>query len=126
MAIFREANAGHLVVVSSVSALRGMPGAIAVYAATKAGVAALAEGIRSDALGTPIKVSTIYPGYIRSEMNEQVAHRIRFIVDTEPGVRAMVTAIEREPAKAIVPGWPWRVMAPAIRHLPLGIVRKLS
>jgi short-subunit dehydrogenase len=126
MAIFREANAGHLVVVSSVAALRGQPGAITVYAATKAGVAALAEGIRSDALGTPIKVSTVYPGYIRSEMNEQVAHRIRFIVDTEPGVRAMVTAIEREPAKAIVPAWPWRVMAPAIRHLPLGIVRKLS
>jgi short-subunit dehydrogenase len=126
MAIFREANAGHLVVVSSVSALRGMPGAIAVYAATKAGVAALAEGIRSDVLGTPIKVSTIYPGYIRSEMNERVAHRIRFIADTQPGVRAMVSAIEREPAEAIVPAWPWRVMAPAIRHLPLGVVRKLT
>jgi short-subunit dehydrogenase len=126
MAIFRAANAGHLVVVSSVSALRGMPGAIAVYAATKAGVAALAEGIRSDVLGTPIKVTTLFPGYIRSEMNERVAHRIRFIVDTEPGVRAMVAAMERERSEAMMPAWPWRVMAPAIRHLPLGIVRKLT
>jgi short-subunit dehydrogenase len=126
MATFREANAGHLVVVSSVSAMRGMPGSLTVYAASKAGIAALAEGIRSDVLGSPIKVTTLFPGYIRSEMNERVAQRVRFIVDTEPGVRAMVTAIEREPAEAVVPAWPWRVMAPAIRHLPLSIVRKLG
>ena len=103
MTIFREAGAGHLVVVSSVSAMRGMPGSITVYAASKAGIAALAEGIRSDVLGSPIKVTTLFPGYIRSEMNERVAQRVRFIVDTEPGVRAMVAAIEREPAEATVP-----------------------
>lgn len=125
MSIFREANAGHLVVVSSVSAMRGLPGPITVYAATKAGVASLAEGIRSDLGRSPIKVTTLFPGYIRSEMNERIAHRLRFITDTEPGVRAMVAAIEREAARAIVPAWPWRVVAPAIRHLPLGAVRKL-
>jgi len=124
--LFREANAGHLVVVSSVSALRGLPGSMTVYAATKAGIAALAEGIRSDLLGSPIKVTTLFPGYIRSEMNERVAQRVRFIVDTEPGVRAMVAAIEREPAEAVVPTWPWRAIAPAIRHLPLRLVRKLG
>jgi short-subunit dehydrogenase len=126
MTLFREANAGHLVVVSSVSALRGMPGSITVYAATKAGIAALAEGIRSDLLGAPIKVTTLFPGYIRSEMNERVAQRVRFMADTEPGVRAMVAAIEREPAEAVVPAWPWRALAPAIRHLPLRLVRKLT
>jgi short-subunit dehydrogenase len=126
MTLFREANAGHLVVVSSVSALRGMPGSITVYAATKAGIAVLAEGIRSDVLGSPIKVTTLFPGYIRSEMNERVAQRVRFMADTEPGVRAMVAAIEREPAEAIVPAWPWRALAPAIRHLPLRLVRKLT
>src|SRR6266511_3128604 len=75
MEIFRAANAGHLVVIASVSALRGMPKTITAYAATKAGVAALAEGIRMEMLNKPIKVSTIYPGYIRSEMNEQVEGR---------------------------------------------------
>lgn len=125
MGIFRAANAGHLVVVSSVSALRGLPGPITVYAATKAGVATLAEGIRSDLHGSPIKVTTLFPGYIRSEMNERIADRLRFITDTEPGVRAMVAAIEREAARAIVPAWPWRALAPAIRYLPSGVVRKL-
>ena len=44
--IFREQDAGHFVMVSVVSALRGMPGNITTYAATKAAVAHLAEGLR--------------------------------------------------------------------------------
>ena len=43
---FYERKAGHLVVISSVSAMRGLPSAITTYAATKAAVAHLAEGIR--------------------------------------------------------------------------------
>ena len=46
MEIFRAQKAGHLVMISSMSAMRGMPKTITTYAATKAGVAALAEGIR--------------------------------------------------------------------------------
>ena len=73
MEIFRAQKRGHLVFISSMSAMRGMPKALNVYAATKAGVAHLAEGLRSEMQATPdldIVVSTIYPGYIRSEMNE--------------------------------------------------------
>ena len=42
----------------------------------------------------------IYPGYIRSEMNEHVQQKTRFMVDTETGVRSMVEAIEKRRAKA--------------------------
>src|SRR6266508_2888505 len=122
--IFRKQNAGHLVMVSSVSAFRGLRGNINTYAATKAGVASLAEGLRSELLGKPIKVSTIYPGYIRSEMNERVKHA-PFIVDTETGCKAMVAAIEKERAKASVPFWPWAPLGVLIRNLPLSWVRKL-
>jgi NADP-dependent 3-hydroxy acid dehydrogenase YdfG len=65
MEIFRAAGAGHLVVVASVQAVRGFPGTMTTYAASKAGLAALAEGIRCDVIGTPIKVTTLLPGYIR-------------------------------------------------------------
>lgn len=65
MQIFRTADggrgAGHLVVVSSVSAVRGMPKSMTAYAASKAGVSALAEGIRADMIGTPITVTTLLP-----------------------------------------------------------------
>jgi len=127
MEIFRAQKRGHLVVISSVTAMRGMRKTITTYAGTKAGVASLAEGIRHEMLGEPdldIRVSTIYPGYIRSEMNERVSHT-PFMVDTEPGVRAIVAAIEKGSASARVPTWPWLPMGTALRHAPLGIVRKL-
>ncbi|MFA5940367.1 MAG: SDR family oxidoreductase [Sinimarinibacterium sp.] len=123
--IFREQNAGHLVTISSMSAMRGMPKNLTTYAATKAGLAALTEGIRADLQRTPIKVTTLFPGYIRSEINEKV-QKTPFMVDTETGCRALVKAIEREPAKACVPWWPWTVMAFLMRHLPLSIVAKLG
>jgi short-subunit dehydrogenase len=107
------------------SAMRGMPGSITVYAATKAGVAALAEGIRADVLHSPITVTTLFPGYIRSEMNERVAHKVWFMADTEAGVRAMVDAIEKEVATASVPAWPWRPLGFALRHAPLRLVRRM-
>ena len=69
MAVFRAQGAGHLVMISSMSAMRGLPRSMTTYAATKAGVAHLAEGLRNELHGTPIKVSVIYPGWIESEMN---------------------------------------------------------
>ncbi len=125
MRIFYAAGQGHLVVVSSVSAVRGMPSAMTTYGATKAGVAALADGIRSDVLRSPITVTTLFPGYIRSEMNERVEHKVKFMVDTETGCRAMVDAIEREVDEAFVPRWPWAINARVMRYGPLGVVRKL-
>ena len=123
MEIFRRQNAGHLVVVSSMAALRGLPGAVTAYSATKAGLSALAEGIRVDVTGTPITVTTVLPGYIRSQMNPRPG---RLISDTEPAVRAMVAAIEREPRRAYVPSWPWRVLAPVLRHLPARLLKKAT
>jgi short-subunit dehydrogenase len=123
MEIFREQGAGHLVMISSMSAMRGMPKAGTVYAATKAGVATLAEGLRVEMLGKPVKVSVIYPGYIRSEMNERVKNA-PFMVSTEKGVRAIVEAIEKEKAHAKVPAWPWVPMGVLMRYAPLSLARR--
>jgi short-subunit dehydrogenase len=122
--IFRAQNAGHLVMISSVSAMRGMPGSITTYAATKAGVAHLAEGVRADVLGTPIKVTVLYPGYIRTEMNDYL-DKVPFMVPVEKGVASMVDAIEKEKASTPVPPWPWAPLGFALRHLPLPIARRL-
>ncbi len=123
--IFRRQQRGHLVMISSMSAMRGMPGNITTYAATKAGAAALAEGIRADLLRSPIRVSTIYPGYIRSEINEKVKNT-PFIVDTATGCRALAAAIEKEKAEACVPAWPWTLLGLAMRNFPLKLVARLN
>lgn len=128
MEVFREQRRGHLVVVASVAATRGLPGAVTTYAASKAFVASLAEGIRHELLGRPdldITVSTISPGYIRSEMNERVRDT-PFMADTVTGVRAMVEAIEARKATALVPAWPWVPLGTAMKHLPLPVVRRMT
>jgi len=125
---FYERKSGHLVVVSSISAMRGMPSSMTAYAASKAGIAHLAEGIRSDLErkgGHDIAVTTLFPGYIASEMNEKVQQQTKLMVDTRTGVRSMVKAIEAEVAEASVPAWPWAPLGVVMKHAPLGIVRRL-
>jgi short-subunit dehydrogenase len=125
MEIFRAQDAGHLVMISSMSAVRGMPRSMTTYAATKAGAAHLAEGLRTELYGTPIKVSVIYPGYIASEMNGQVPAEQPLMVSTEKGVRAIVAAIEKEKPSAAVPALPWAPLSVVMRHAPLPVLRRM-
>src|SRR5690606_1078174 len=125
---FYARGTGHLVVVSSMSAMRGMPSSMTTYAATKAAVAHLAEGIRSDLIGRKghdIAVTTLFPGYIESEMNAKVEQEQRLMVDTETGTAAMVRLTEKEVTASAVPAWPWAPIGVVMRHAPLSVVRRL-
>lgn len=121
--IFRAQNAGHLVLISSMSAIRGLPKAQAAYSASKAGLSALGQGLQAEFAGTPIKVSVLLPGYIETDINRGV--KAAMMTGTEKGVAAMVSAIERESAWAPVPSWPWLPIAVALRYLPSGITRRM-
>ena len=125
MEIFRAQNYGHLVTISSISAVRGFRRAMTVYAATKAAITSLSEGIRIDVMNTPIKVSCVHPGFIRSEINEKVK-TVPFIVDTETGCKALVKAINKEKANSFVPTWPWSFLHWILRIAPLSTIRKMS
>ena len=123
--IFRKQNHGHLVMISSVSAVRGFRRALTVYAATKAAVSNMMEGIRVDLLNSPIKATTIHPGFIRSEINEKV-EKVPFMVDTEVGCKAIISAIEKEGANYFVPSWPWSIMARVMKLVPLSMLKGMS
>ena len=125
MQLFRGRNAGHLVVVASVASVRGARGNVTTYAASKAAAAHLAEGIRLDVMNTPIKVTTLMPGYIESEMTAK-SGKTPMLASADKGHRAMVSAIEKEPAEAFVPWWPWTAMATVMRFAPLPLLRKFG
>lgn len=120
MEIFREQNSGHLVLMSSVSGVRGFRGPINVYAATKAAVASLAEGLQLDTKGKPINVSNIMPGYILTDINRETKNA-PFRVDLETGVKALVKAIDSEVRRAYVPWWPWTPLSYVLKALPFGL-----
>ncbi|GGE64487.1 short-chain dehydrogenase [Streptosporangium jomthongense] len=126
MEIFRKQNRGHLVTVSSVTAVRGMPGNVNTYAATKVGLAALSEGLRVELAKakSPIKVTMLYPGYIRTEINEKVKNT-PFIVDADTGCKAMVKAIESGKRESFVPRWPWTPIGFVLRRLPVSVLARL-
>jgi short-subunit dehydrogenase len=124
MELFRAQGAGHLVVVSSVAGIRGMRQTRTAYGASKAALNSLAEGIRSDVHGSRIVVTTILPGFIATDIN--VGRRGPFTVDLDKGVDALTAAIEREPARAYVPEWPWRPVSKLLRVLPLPVLRRVT
>lgn len=125
MEIFRERNAGHLVTISSVSAVSPYRRALTVYAATKAALTSMTKGLAIDVMDTPIKITAIHPGFIRSEINEKVK-KVPFIVDTETGCKAMVKAIEKEGESYFVPAWPWAWLQYILRIAPKSILKKMS
>jgi hypothetical protein len=68
-------------------------------------------------------VTTIFPGYIESEMTAEDAPP-RLIVSNEKGVVALMKAIDAERAQAQVPPWPWVPLGFIMRHAPLQTVSK--
>jgi len=81
--------------------------------------------LRIDLLKSPIAVTTIHPGFIRSEINEKVKST-PFMIDTETGCGAILKAIEKEGDSYYVPAWPWNIMAFVTRHAPLSFMAKMS
>ncbi|MGH3413773.1 MAG: SDR family oxidoreductase [Marmoricola sp.] len=126
METFRAQGHGHLVMISSMSAMRGMPRNMTTYAATKAGVAHLAEGIRAEFHDEPIDVTVLYPGFIASEMNDRDRGSTPpLMASTARGVRSMVAAIEKRVDSACVPRLPWAPLSVVMKHAPLGVYRRL-
>lgn len=58
--LFRQQQRGHLIVISSIVGRRGIP-YMGPYCATKFAQVGLAECLRAELDGTPIKVSVVYP-----------------------------------------------------------------
>jgi short-subunit dehydrogenase len=123
--MFKAAGGGHLVLISSVLGNKGVPGVKAAYAASKAGVTSLGESLRAEYLSGPIKVTTLEPGYIESEMTAKSASTL-LMVDNETGVKAMVDAMEREAGRAAVPWWPWGPLVQLMRVLPPRLAKRFA
>jgi short-subunit dehydrogenase len=123
--IFTRQGYGHLVLISSVLSNKGMPGAKASYAASKAGLSSLGESLRAQYVRSPIAVTVLEPGYIESEMTAKTA-KTMLMVDNRTGVAKMVNAVEKEKGRAIVPGWPWIPLVALLRVLPPRLAKRFA
>src|ERR687892_1794961 len=62
LAHFREQNRGHMILTSSISGRRALPGSL--YSCTKHAVTAMGEALRQEVSDTDIKVTLIEPGMV--------------------------------------------------------------
>ena len=85
-------NAGHLVAVSSLAAFRGMPGHSA-YCASKAALHVFMESLRVDLRGTGVRATTVYPGFVKTEMTAKNRFPMPFLVELSDAVRTMARGI---------------------------------
>ena len=67
---FREKKSGHIAVVSSVAAYRGLPAASG-YCASKSALTSLAESLYFDFKRYNVKVSVISPGFVKTPMTDK-------------------------------------------------------
>jgi NADP-dependent 3-hydroxy acid dehydrogenase YdfG len=81
--VMKEQKSGHIINVSSVYGHKVVATG-AVYCATKHAVRAISEGLRQEVKDYNIRVTTISPGAVRTELTEHI---------TEPGLAAEVSDV---------------------------------
>ena len=121
--LFREQGRGQLVGISSVAALRGIPGQGA-YSASKAGFSKYLEALRCETFKENISITELAPGYIDTDLNRSLASR-PFVVSAEKGTRIMADLIERKVSSRYVPPWPWTLVAQFMKLLPISMLRRM-
>ncbi|WP_165008501.1 SDR family oxidoreductase [Neisseria yangbaofengii] len=67
-------QSGHIINLSSVAGLKVASGVGTVYSATKFAVKTIAEGLREEVAGDNIRVTTLYPGAIQTELTQSIQH----------------------------------------------------
>jgi short-subunit dehydrogenase len=98
----RARRSGVIAGIASVAGYRGLAGAEA-YGATKAGQINLLEALRINVAGDGVRVVTICPGFVRTELTARNAFPMPFMIDADAAGRAICGGLERERTELIFP-----------------------
>lgn len=122
-----ERKRGHLVGISSIAAYGGLP-RLGAYSGTKAYLATFLQGLRHDAQKLGIIVSSIHPGYVKSEMTADMKTPPPFLMETADAVEHIGAAILRGAESYTFPwqmGLGMRTLASLPRPLFEAALRKM-
>jgi hypothetical protein len=124
VAIFRQQGFGHIVGMSSFSAFRGIPGS-AAYSASKAALTNYLQAVGTELFRKKdIKVTAIHPGFIRTEIDENI-DKFPFVIDADKAAKTMANAIEKGKSDVVVPRWPWAALRSVMPKLPEFVIAKI-
>lgn len=125
---------GFVLITCSLASFAHQPGHTA-YAASKAGLEAMANALRTELAGTGVRVGTLHPAWIATGMvTEKDEHQLAFgrfrralrppfdgLAPVEELVPAIVRQLERRAARVVFPraGWLAHVFRPLLTTAPL-------
>ncbi len=116
VAPMRSRGQGSLVGIASVAGFRGLPGATA-YSASKAAAIRYLEGLRVELRGTGVRVTTICPGYIATEMTRRNPYPMPFIIPADDAARRFARVIAAGRSYAVIP-WQMAIVGRILGVLP--------
>jgi short-subunit dehydrogenase len=93
---------GHVVGVASVAGYRGLVGAEA-YGATKAAQINLLEGLRAAVSRKGVSVTTVCPGFVRTDLTEGNDFPMPFMIEPDEAARAICDGLERGRPEIVFP-----------------------
>jgi len=100
-----ERRRGHLAVISSLAAYRGLPKS-AAYCSSKAAISSLFESLRLDLRPKGIDVTIIHPGFIKTPLTAGRTKKLPFLLEADEAAKIMIRAIEKRKKSY---AFPWRL-----------------
>lgn len=117
-------RSGHVVGIASVAGYRGLAGAEA-YGATKAAQIYLLEAMRASLSHKNIQVTTVAPGFVRTEMTENNSFPMPFLIDPEQAATSIADGLEGRKQEIIFP-LPMTIIMKTANVLPVRLWSALT
>ena len=95
-------RSGVIAGIASVAGYRGLAGAEA-YGATKAAQINLLESLRVHVARTGVQVTTVCPGFVRTDLTARNLFPMPFIIEVDQAARSICDGLERERAEIVFP-----------------------
>ena len=107
---------GHIVITSSLTGFRGLPGSIG-YTASKAGTMSLAECMYADLRKTGVKVQVINPGFIKTQLTDKNDFKMPFLMEPEDAAQEVFEHMSTDKFKKSFP-WAFSLVFRLSQFLP--------
>jgi len=107
---------GHIVITSSLTGFRGLPGSIG-YTASKAGTMSLAECMYADLRKTGVQVQVINPGFIKTQLTDKNDFKMPFLMEPDDAAQAVFEHMSTDKFKKSFP-WAFSLVFRLSQFLP--------
>jgi short-subunit dehydrogenase len=111
-----ERGRGQLAATSSYAGWVGLP-SVAAYSASKAAVSSFMESLRCKLRAEGIAVTTIHPGYVRTDLTAQNRFTMPFLMDVDPFADKAVRGVLARRREVNVP-WQMSIILGTLRRMP--------